>query len=596
MKKSKILVILLAVLLSASAVKAEDLSSEGDRLLKAGNYKEASEIFSRLIVQNPDDTRGFYGRGMALWNLKDYDRAIADFGRVVELEPKASGAWYMRGLAFSRKGLHESAISDFDRAIVFEPGNALLFFCRALSLNAMNEPEKALKDLNQAVALKPDYAAAFKSRADILTKLGDYEGAIADCNKAIKLNTADGDALYYRAMAYDCIGKDERALEDHNRAVELSPKDSTLQNNRGYFLENLGRNDEALTCYDKAIGLNPNFSPFYNNRGHLLLTMGKPDRALADFNKSIELNPQSSKAFCNRALAWLALGDEEKAYADANHTIEIDPREAKAFLIRSELKISQGDDTGAEEDILRARILGPQPRRGMASPVPMAVMARERSALDAFLANDTPESRAVLAAARHERALTILDTNPAKEALEEAVGYAQSATALQPENAGHMFLAGMLFRELEKHDERASVMAEQALREAAEIDPEHSGAWLELGMMMMEQKRDLAAMDALERALESDPARTALAAAGPLCAMYALNDEGEHGLEFFRDLYAENPEVSALGVGIAILLNNIGNKEEAILQAEAVMAIEEPGTPEHDYAAKLAAEWEGDKT
>jgi len=126
-----------------------------------------------------------------------------------------------------------------------------------------------------------------------------------------------------------------------------------------------------------------------------------------------------------------------------------------------------------------------------------------------------------------------------------------------------------------------------------EVDPEHAASWLELGLMMADQKRGREAMTALEKALENDPARTASKATGLLCAMYALNAEGLRGLDFFQQLYAANPEVSALGVGAAIMLNDRGGREAAIGQASDIMLIEEANTPEHAYAEKLVNEWKG---
>ncbi len=77
--------------------------------------------------------------------------------------------------------------------------------------------------------------------------------------------------------------------------------------------------------------------------------------------------------------------------------------------------------------------------------------------------------------------------------------------------------------------------------------------------------------------------------------MYAANDEGFRGVDFFEAQYAANPEVSALGVGRAIMLNYLGDREAALSQARDILLIEDAGSPERDYAAKLVSEWEGAK-
>jgi TPR repeat protein len=318
----------------------------------------------------------------------------------------------------------------------------------------------------------------------------------------------------------------------------------------------------------------------------------------ADRNKAIATGPKSAEAYYNRAAAWLEQGEFEKAVEDSSRSIELNPQEARSFCLRSEAKEALGDATGSQKDARWALILGPQPPLGMAVAVSPDVMVREERALKALLAKDLPETRSQLAAVRHTHAFAILDQSqikPGKEALEEAVAYAKSATVLEPENASHWFLTGLLFRKLAELDERAAAMAEQALRQAVEVDPEHAASWLELGLMMAAQDRVRESMMALEKSLENDPARTALAATGLLCAMYALNDEGFRGIDFFQELYASNPEISALGVGAAIMFNYLGDREAALDQARDVMLIEEAGTPEHAYAKKLVNEWEGEK-
>jgi tetratricopeptide (TPR) repeat protein len=153
----------------------------------------------------------------------------------------------------------------------------------------------------------------------------------------------------------------------------------------------------------------------------------------------------------------------------------------------------------------------------------------------------------------------------------------------------------LLYQELAEFDERATAMAEKMFTQTVEVNAEHAAGWLELGLMMAQQDRGMEAITALEEALESDPAATAMHAVGPLCAMYAANDEGFRGVDFFEEQYAANPEVSALGVGSAMMLDCLGDRDAALSQARDIMLIEEAGTPEHAYATKLIAEWEGEK-
>lgn len=593
-----VVVILLLVLLARRLAGAADAWQTADSLLMSGKAREAAAAYEKLIQQKPKEARAYMGRGRARWRLGEFDGAIADYTRVIELTPKDASAYNNRGLSYDNKGQRDLALADYGRAIELNPKNALYHFNRALTWNALKQPEKALADYTQAIELDPKFGVSYTNRADVFTTLGEYEKAVADCDKALELNDKDAAAYFSRAMALDQMGEDQRAREDFDKAVELGPKVAKFHNNRGFFLLNHGENEAAIESLDQALALVPTGGIYLNNRGQAWLNLGEHEKAMADFNKAIEVNPQHAKAYRNRAGGWLAAGAFEKAVADATKCLELTPTETRAYLIRAEAREALGDSAGAKEDTERAMILGPQPPLGVAAWVAVEIKKRDEEMLELVLKDDSPENRAKLAVARHEHAFAILDhpkREPDHAALEEAVAYARSACVLEPDNASHWFLSGLLYQELARHDERALVMAEEMFNQTLERDAGHAAAWLELGLMLAEQDRGMEAISALENALENDPAASAMHAVGPLCAVYALNDEGFRGVDFFEEQHTVNPEVSALGVGRAIMLDHLGDREAALSQARDIMLIEEPGTPEHAYAAGLVAEWEGEK-
>ncbi len=593
-----VFLIVLLVLLARRLAGAADSWKAADDLLMGGKAKEAAVAYDKLIRQKPGEARGYMGRGRARWRLNDLEGAISDFTKVIELTPKDSNGFNNRALAYDNQGKRDLALADYAKAIELNPKNAVHRLNRARTWGAMKETDKALDDCTQAVEIDPKYVEAYAYRAELNNVKGEFEKAVMDADKAIELNDKHATAWFTRGTAYDLMGEDERALADFDKALELAPQVARFQNNRGFFLLNRGENEAAIENFNKALEALPNGTIYLNNRGQAWLNLGQVDKAMADFDKAIELNPEHAKAYRNRAGAWLAAGEYQKAVADASKCIELLPTEARAFVIRSEARMALGDETGAKQDIERAALLGPQPPLGVAAWVSMEIKQREEAALSALLAEDSPEARAKLAAVRHEHAMAILDghgADPGQAELEESVALARSACSLEPQNAAHAFLAGLLYHELAAFDERALPMAEKMLTQAVEIDDEHAAAWLELGLMMIDQDRPMEAISALEHALENDPAATAADAVGPLCAVYAANDEGFRGVDFFETQYVANPEVPALGVGHALMLDCLGDRKAALSQMQDIVLITDAGSPERTYAEKLIAEWEGEK-
>jgi len=590
-------VIVLFILLARGLAGGADVWSNAGALLTQGSAAEAEQVFDKLVRQHPDDARGYMGRGRARWRLKKHAEAVEDFSKVIELKPKEPTAFNNRGLAYEGLGDREKALSDYTQAIELSPKNALHRENRGMLWQAMEQWDKAVSDFQAAVEIDPKRAASFGFLADVLSKLGEYEKAAGAALKGLEANPKHLYSQTSLALALNNMNDDEAALAEFEKAVEIAPQNGNAHNLLGFFLLHRGQNERALECFNQALEINPEGTTYLNNRGQAFLSLGQHAKALADFDKAITLNPQHARAYRNRAGCHLAMSEPQKAIEDSTKCIELLPEEARAWRMRAEAETMLDMETEAARDMEQAVILGPQPPSGLATFVPPAIKQRDDAALKAVIADASTENRQKLAQARHEHAFAILDNErrePKQHELEEAVALARSACVLDPLSATRPFLAGLIYQELVAYDERALAMAEKMFEQAVDLDEEHAAAWLELGLMRMDQERPMEAIAALEQALTHDPVATAEHALGLLCAVYAANDEGLRGLDFFEEHYDANPEVPALAVGRALMLDCLGDRAAALRQMEALVLIEPEGSAERDYAQKLIAEWKGE--
>lgn len=589
-------VIALLMLLACRLAGGADAWSNAGALLTQGSATEAEQAFDKLVRQHPDDARGYMGRGRARWRLKKHAEAVEDFTKVIELTPKDSTAFNNRGLAYEGLGDRDKAMADYTQAIALNPKNALHRENRGVLWQAMEQWEKAVADFEAAVELDPKREASFGFLAEVLSKLGEYEKAAGAALKGLEVNPKHLYSQTSLALALNNLNDDEAALAEFEKAVQIAPENGNAHNFLGFFLMHRGQSERAMECFNRALEINPESTTYLNNRGQLFVNLGEHAKALADLDKAITLNPKHARAYRNRAGCHLAMNEPQKAIEDATKCIELLPEESRAWRTRAEAETMLEMEQEAARDIEQAIILGPQPPSGLAMVVPPAIKQRDDAALKAVIADASAENRQKLAQARHEHAFAILDNErrePKQIELEEAVALARSACVLDPLNATHPFLAGLLYEELKAFDERAAAMAEKMFEEAVDLDEEHAAAWLELGLLRMDQERPMEAIAALEQALSHDPVATAEHALGPLCALYAANEEGLRGLDFFEEHYDANPEVPALAVGRALMFDCLGDRAAALRQMEALVLIEPEGSTERDYAQKLIAEWKG---
>jgi len=643
------LVVVAGLFLSVITASADPWKQAAE-LANAGQFQKASEAFSKLIKQQPDDVRGYMGRGRALWRMGRLDAAIADFDKAVALDPKNAEAYNSRALAHHKKGREDRALPDHDRAIELSPEKEVHWFNRGLTLMAMKEWDNALADFSKAIELDPKQGDTYRVRANVFTNRSEYDKAIADCDKAIELNEKDAEACYYRANAHAKMGEHQKALADFDRAIELNPQMAVFHNNRGTLLRNRGENDEALASFEMAIKLDPTNALYVSNRGLAWLNKGRMEKALADFDKGIQLNPGDGTAYRKRAGGWLAVGEFEKAISDATKAIELTPTEGEAFRIRGAAREATGNN--GKEDMERAMILGPRPPLGVAvASVSPEILSRERAALKSLLVEDTPENRVRLATARHDHASAILEQPQlGPEALTEAMAYARSAAVLEPENSEHETLTEEMNKEsafrhftramemmeewergqgdkdtlnealggAEKatqqdpsaapyfhllgyictkvqDDPRAASLAEDALQKALTIRPGNLPTRLLLARLLMNRGAYAPALDSLEECVGKDSLLLDSPLADDMCRAYVAVSQAPRGEKFFQNVLKVRAGSGPARLAMANLIHAQGRADEAQRELTILTTDGRAAKEDVEFAKKLSQSWQEKK-
>ncbi|PIR21221.1 MAG: hypothetical protein COV45_00310 [Deltaproteobacteria bacterium CG11_big_fil_rev_8_21_14_0_20_47_16] len=121
------IVVLLALLISASALAADDAGraevafSEGLLAYNNQNYNRAERDFSKAVSLNPKLQKAQHFLGMTEYQLGRYEAAQQAFGAAIALGDVASATRFYRGLSLYRIGQMTQARSDFVRAQELAP-------------------------------------------------------------------------------------------------------------------------------------------------------------------------------------------------------------------------------------------------------------------------------------------------------------------------------------------------------------------------------------------------------------------------------------------------------------------------------------------
>lgn len=178
---------LLPALLWAETDK--QLFDRGVVLLKNEEFKEAVDVFSRLLESASENPDVYKNRGVAYMKLGEYDLAIVDFEKTREIRPDMKGLYSNLGVAWYYKGEYETAIKNYNMEIALTPDNYYAFFNRAICRAELNDVEASLKDVDSALSLSPDFYLAHCLRGDLLARLGKTSMAREAYKKAIEIDS-----------------------------------------------------------------------------------------------------------------------------------------------------------------------------------------------------------------------------------------------------------------------------------------------------------------------------------------------------------------------------------------------------------------------
>lgn len=135
--------------LTATELSAADLNMDTD--------PEAAEA-SPVSLDDPQDARAFYFRGLTLLDRGYAWEAIADFNRSLELNPDSPEAYFNLGLARTLLVVDEptrgpNPIEDYTKAIELNPGYADAYYNRGLAYIRRDNFDAALADFRRAAEL-----------------------------------------------------------------------------------------------------------------------------------------------------------------------------------------------------------------------------------------------------------------------------------------------------------------------------------------------------------------------------------------------------------------------------------------------------------
>jgi len=208
-----------------------------------------------LKLNNPQDAKTYYVRGLTRFDRGDAPGAVADFTKAIQTQSDYVEAYFYRGLAYFDLREMTKSIADYSKAIALNGSYLDAYYNRGLVLSAMGDKPGAIADYTQVIRQDRNFAAAYNNRGVALSDLGDQKGAIDDFNQALQINPGRANTYFNRGLALFRINNDRSALADYTQAIQLNPSYAKAYANRGITLVRMGDRPGAIADLQQAARL-----------------------------------------------------------------------------------------------------------------------------------------------------------------------------------------------------------------------------------------------------------------------------------------------------------------------------------------------------
>jgi tetratricopeptide (TPR) repeat protein len=410
----------------------------------------------------------------------------------------------------------------------------------------------ARKDIK--VAAKPDPFTAYKAydhfvNGDLYEQSGNLDAAVDEYRKALILDPTSAEIrrnlseIYFQQQRYDeaailrseieakttddfnFIGDCMRFTKDFENAAKFYARslelDSTQYVTRIYYariLEFLGQNDQAEKQYKAVVNYAPSKADALIDLAGFYLKLNKLDKGIETYSKAREADPQDVRPLIGMATVFLAKGDTLKADTLYMNVAEMNWDDSEVLVSLIPWFLSTEDLDGAEK--VGGRI---------AELMPNDLLAQKRFAMILY-GNEK--------FAKAESLFTMIIDQGDKDA------------------AVFFYMARM------KQESEDYPAAEQYFRKSLNIADTVTEAWINLAIVVDQQKRYQDAIDVMGQALMTIP-EDSNAILLYTAILHGRNEHFDLAREGYLRLLHSNPDDIGLRFSLASADERLGNFEDA---------------------------------
>ncbi len=499
---------------------------------------------------------------------KEFSCAVAAFRSSLRLAPRSAATHYSLALALLGEGDAQHAALELRRSLQLKPHEPKVHLTLGAALGQLKQTDAAIQEFKEVLAADPKSITAIDwlSKAYIAEKR--YSVAIA----LLKDAPADEGLETDLVMAYSDSGDNERAGLLLAHMARDWPTSSIPHSGMATLYARQRRYEDANKEFQEALRLNPHDDPTRASYVEMLLSQSNFDAALPYAQEYQRSHREDFEACYLLGVVDRELGNYAEAKTLLSSAAKINPQHYASRYNLGLVYAKSGEPAAARAQLEKAVRLDPASAEAhfQLASVLRSLSLPEQAHAQLAIYQDLIAERAAkdIAAARANKAKEYLEQGDAQRAIEL---YNQSIEK-DPKNSHLLYdLALALDRNRDPQGEQ------QALEKAVELDPAFAAARNQLGFLLLQAGRSAEAEKQFRTAISLDPHFAG--AQNNLGVLYGQQGKDPDAERLFQAAIESDPGYPPSYVNLAAALasqSRFGEAESVLKKALQI----EPDNPE----------------
>jgi tetratricopeptide (TPR) repeat protein len=240
-----------------SGERIENLIPEGEQKYEMGLYKEAIEIYNKILDRDPDSVTGWLGLAKAQSASGFYENALNSVHELLFRDPENWHGYLLQGAVFSSLSRNSEAVEAYQKALDINETDPYTWAGYGAALCGIGSYDLARDACRKSQELNGSLPSAYYWEGLAASRQDENDYALSRMNTTISLDPSFIEAYVITSEIREKNRDISTALDIISEGLIKNKESFRLWTRKGELLEKLARNDEAILAYTEALRLNP---------------------------------------------------------------------------------------------------------------------------------------------------------------------------------------------------------------------------------------------------------------------------------------------------------------------------------------------------